>query len=138
MPSSSFLGVLNEETEAGGRRGLESQAREEEEMRCFLDDLFEVRRLGGRVRSVGGGQFIVTDVVHYSHDMWLELRVRFPLARVDIEACTNSLGGFMVRVRTTSSSVRPYVFASVLVAVLAALLVFNLDASPWALQMLRG
>ena len=36
MPSSSFLGVLNDEEDAGGRGHLESQAREEEEMRCFL------------------------------------------------------------------------------------------------------
>ena len=107
-------------------------------MYAFLHELFEVKRMGGRVRSVGRNEFVVMDVAFYSHSMWTELHARFPLAQVDIEACTNSLGGFAVRVRTVSSSVRPYVMTSVFTSVLLALWLFTLDSVPDRLRFLFG
>lgn len=108
-------------------------------MYVFLNELFHVGQMGGRVRSTGDGTFRVGDVAYFSHAMSKELHARFPLAQVDIESCTNSLGGFIIRVRTMPSSVRPYVMTSIILSVLVSVFMFTMDSIPGLLRrMLQG
>jgi hypothetical protein len=100
----------------------------------FLHELCRTNELGGQIRVVSPCSCVITDISSWTYDMTCRLESRFTSVEVDVERCTESLGGFAVRVRLEDIFAHQVIITSITFAIMAVLVAFSLNLMPSVLS----